>query len=277
MSHRYFTNLLFNLGKLTLVSALLLPCAHAQANSMDTLSAIEQLYQEKQYQSASELGLAKLLEQPWNHDLRFLVADSLQRLGQYDAAIVQFEALEGTAYSQRATLRVNAIRTNTPPAAPIQLTGVSVDSNTESIPIAEPTPVTNKPAQSFSYTLLTPVANSSPHSARQQRIYDLYAAGNYQDAGTEGMQLLSKESSDDELRMNVANSLAWSGRMDLAAVQYRAIGAGRYYNNAQVGLANLYRWRGRDDQSLALYQDVLRSEPDNPSALQGLQLAQRFQ
>jgi hypothetical protein len=50
MSHRYFTNLLFNLGKLTLVSALLLPCAHAQANSMDTLSAIEQLYQEKQYQ-----------------------------------------------------------------------------------------------------------------------------------------------------------------------------------------------------------------------------------
>ena len=116
---------------------------------------------------------------------------------------------------------------------------------------------------------------SPKRSPDQQRIVDLNAAGNYQAAGTEGMALLAKEKPDEALQLIIANSLAWTGRLKEAAPAYQNLTAGKYANDANVGLANVLRWRGRDDQALPLYRKVLDSDPGNEVALEGAALSSR--
>ena len=111
--------------------------------------------------------------------------------------------------------------------------------------------------------------------ASQQRIVDLNAAGDYQAAGTDGMALLAREKADDELQLIVANSLAWTGRPKEAISVYQGLRAGKYADQASVGLASIYRWRGRDDQAIPLYRAVLANDPGNSDALEGLELATR--
>lgn len=257
-----------------MLAALFTPVAGA-APANDT---VEQLYQAQRYEAAASTGLARLLHEPWNHELRFLVADSLQRMGRYDDAAIQFAALEGTPYGERAMLRLNAIRTNSLTASPLLLSSTelsSVPSAPEtaiSSPVTDTKPVT-PPQQT--YTLLTPPVASKTLSPATQRLYDLNAAGEYQTLGSEGLASFAHSTPDDELRLMVANSLAWTGRTKQAEAQYQLVGPGRYKNDAETGLANLYRWRGRDDQALVRYQNVLRDSPKNPAAMQGLTLAKR--
>ncbi len=111
--------------------------------------------------------------------------------------------------------------------------------------------------------------------ASQQRIIDLNAAGDYQAVGTEGLALMAREKPDDELQLIVANSLAWTGRLNEAIPAYQNLRAGPYADQASVGLASIYHWRGRDDQALPLYRAVLANDPGNSSALEGLDLATR--
>ncbi len=256
--------------------ALLLSCnaAYAIDTEYDPNGKVAQLYQAQQYVQAADLGLEQLLSEPWNHTLRFLVADSLQRAGRYDEAATQFSALEGTVYAERAMLRLNALRTNTPPTAAIQLTGI--DPNVGDAATPQPDSAPQPTAKTFSYTLVSPEqVTTSRHSPSQQRIYDLYTSGDYQATGSEGLELFKTETPNDELRLEVANSLAWTGRMDQAESQYKMIGLGRYSNDARIGLANTYRWRGRDDKALPIYQEVLGESPNDAAALQGVKFAQR--
>lgn len=109
----------------------------------------------------------------------------------------------------------------------------------------------------------------------QQRIVDLNAAGDYQSVGTTGLELMAKEKPDDELQLIIANSLAWTGRLKAAIPAYGALTRGKLANEAHVGLANVQRWRGRDDIAKPLYEKVLARQPENPDALEGLELANR--
>ncbi len=111
--------------------------------------------------------------------------------------------------------------------------------------------------------------------ANQQRILDLNAAGDYQAVGTEGLALMVGEKPDDELQLIVANSLAWTGRLKEAIPAYQGLRAGKYADQAAVGLASIYHWGGRDDQAVPLYRAVLANDPGNSSALEGLDLATR--
>ena len=117
--------------------------------------------------------------------------------------------------------------------------------------------------------------DSPKRTPDQQRIVDLNAAGNYQAVGTEGMALLAKEKPDEALQLIIANSLAWTGRLKDAAPAYQGLTAGKYANDANVGLANVLRWRGRDDQALPLYRKVLENDPGNEVALEGAALSSR--
>ena len=108
-----------------------------------------------------------------------------------------------------------------------------------------------------------------------QRIADLSAAGDYKAAGTEGLALMSRDKPDEELQLIVANSLAWTGRLKEAVPAYQGLRTGKYADQAAVGLASIYHWRGRDDQALPLYRAVLANDPGNTSALEGLDLATR--
>ncbi len=118
-------------------------------------------------------------------------------------------------------------------------------------------------------------ADAPKRSPEQQRIMEFNLAGDYQNAGTQGLALLEKEKLDDELQLIIANSLAWTGRLKEAAAAYQGLTKGKFANEANVGLANIHRWRGRDDQAAPLYRNVLASDSANVDAQEGLALAER--
>jgi hypothetical protein len=109
----------------------------------------------------------------------------------------------------------------------------------------------------------------------QQRIADLHTAGNYAQAGTEGLGVLEEEKPDDELRLIIANSLAWSGRLKEATAAYQTITDETLVNDANVGIANVLRWRGMDHLASPIYREILAQRPDHSDALLGLEMAQR--
>ena len=236
------------------------------------------LYKQGQYASAATLGLIELLRAPWDHELRFVVADSLQRSGRLDEAVTQFEALEGTAYSESATLRLNAIR------QPVAWQPSNVESarrpNASPQPSFFVAPVRELPKPSApKQTRVTP--NPSPplttpaRTPAQQHIYDLYATEDYASVATMGLALFAQERPEDQLRLIVSNSLAWTGHLREASQQYKLLTSSSLSQEAMVGLANVYRWRGHDDQALPLYLAVIAADPSNQGAKEGLSLALR--
>lgn len=120
-----------------------------------------------------------------------------------------------------------------------------------------------------------PSVNPLQRSAAQQRVIDANAAGDYATAGREGIAVLANEKPDDELRLIIANSLAWTGKLKEAAPAYLSLTRGPFANEANVGLGNINRWRGRDDQAIPFYHSVLTNNPGNAGALEGLELATR--
>lgn len=269
---------------LVLCAALLL---FSPAHAADPpAGSTQELHQKGQYAAAAARGLAELLSEPWNHELRFMVADSLQRSGRFDDAATQFEALEGTPYAASATLRLNALRRNqparklaSPPAVPRLSDVAQAAPQYQYVPPDSIRPRTLTPESEPRKSVYTLIDTATPtplnRSPAQQKIYDLIATENYHAAGTQGLALLARETPDDELRMIIANSLAWTGRLKEAIQQYQLLMKGKLNKEASVGLANVYRWRGRDDQALPLLRAVLAADPDNAGAKESLELAQR--
>jgi hypothetical protein len=86
---------------------------------------------------------------------------------------------------------------------------------------------------------------------------------------------MAKEKPDDALQLIIANSLAWTSRLDDAVPAYLGLTQGDFANEAHVGLANILRWRGRDHLAAPMYKGVLAIDSNNADALQGLELAER--
>ena len=262
---------------LALCTALFLfgPACAADTAEAAGAGALE-LYQQAQYTQAAAQGLTELLREPWNHSLRFMVADSLQRSGKFDDARVQFQALEGTPYATSAALRLNALRSAasvppspTPAAAKPTVTRQIVARSQDQQSPEEP--------KTEVQTLAPPKAppRSAARSLTQHHFYDMYNAEDYQAVSTEGMALLARETPDDGLRLIIANSLAWTGQLKEAGQQYQALLKGQVSKDANVGLANVYRWSGREDQALPLLRSVLTIDPNHAGAKEGLELVQR--
>ena len=104
-------------------------------------------------------------------------------------------------------------------------------------------------------------------------VLERYQAGDYSAAARLGLPRV--EQGSQALRFAVANSLAWTGRYDEAATQYRALFDTPYDARARVGLANVMRWRGQAHLAEPYYQEVLAREPANAEAIEGLALAGR--
>lgn len=85
------------------------PAACANAQSAAAGTAPTDLYRQGNYEAAATRGLRDLLAQPWNHQLRLIVADSLQRIGRHEEAKAQLEALEGTPLAAAAKTRLRAL------------------------------------------------------------------------------------------------------------------------------------------------------------------------
>lgn len=113
-------------------------------------SAAFELYKEAKYDAAAARGLSDLLVQPWNHELRLLVADSLQRIGKVAEAKIQLETLDGTSVAKEAKSRLSALEKpalNMVASAPVSPPVVVVTPIVVPVPAAESLPVAILPIQ----------------------------------------------------------------------------------------------------------------------------------
>ena len=329
--------------------ALLLFGASSDLKASVDLGEMAALRAADRHAAAADLGLKGVLEQPWDHSLRYLVADSLERAGRLDEAAAQFSALQGTPLQGAAQGRLAALAGRTasrPAAAPVDAAPARVaiparpapapampqavtppprtmPAATASAPVNQtarvatpPTtatppgslagprrlgsPATAAPAQPRTLAAPPPAATTATTANTQprrlgapaslaapagrpaarppaaapatptQRIDALYAKGDYSEAGAEGLALLEKAPIDAELHLKVANSLAWSGKLQAGQAQYRALFDSKVDRDARLGLANTQRWNGRFDLAMAGYQTVLDRHPDDSDALEGM-------
>jgi hypothetical protein len=108
-----------------------------------------------------------------------------------------------------------------------------------------------------------------------KRLADLYAKGQYRTVGTDGLALLTKEKFDDQLRLYIANSLAWTSRLKDADKVYDSLKGTAYAKDALLGQANLNRWQQKLNTAEPLYREVLKTDPKNKDAIEGLELSER--
>lgn len=120
-----------------------------------------------------------------------------------------------------------------------------------------------------------PVAAVQADDARFDTLAALYADGNYSRVAREGLALLLQQPWNHELRLKVANSLAWTGQEEAALVQYETLLNTGLGQQAALGIANIRRWNGRPDKAVALYQQALNANPQDREATEGLALARR--
>jgi tetratricopeptide (TPR) repeat protein len=267
-----------------------LPCF---AQDAAPIGQVEQWYRAGQFQQAAEQGLQDLLLEPWNHELRFIVADSLQRIGQVAEATIQFEALDGTPLASSAALRLNSLRGATKKSASALLSALSPalspnmaanvssgfpNGTTRAVVTpppqpAEPTPQVNPKSRPVS--TLRERVQLPPKSPALAQIEALFEKGDYDAVGREGLAVLAQDKNNHELRLKVANSLSWTGFLQEAVVQYQLLLTSPVAQDARIGLANSYRWLGQNADALPLYKEVLATAPQNQGALEGVRLAQR--
>lgn len=112
-------------------------------------------------------------------------------------------------------------------------------------------------------------------SPDQLRLVELSAIGDYQAVGSQGLVLMVNAKLDDELQLMIANSLAWTGRLKEAMSIYQVLTKGEFAKDANIGMANIQRWSGRDDQAAPIFRSVLAIDPGNADALEGLALSER--
>ncbi len=112
--------------------------------------------------------------------------------------------------------------------------------------------------------------------ARFAEVEQLYADVKHEAAGTLGLALINQGGKpNDDLRLKIANSLAWTGRLNEAYGQYELLLNGRFDAEARLALANAVRWRGRADLAKPMYSQVLALDPSNTGAREGLESGER--
>lgn len=130
-----------------------------------------------------------------------------------------------------------------------------------------------------SMTLNAAAQAAQPGQAEQspstEQIMQMYSAGNYKAFAKAGSERLRAEPDNTELRLNVANSYAWTGQYPQAIENYKALQGTDKADRANIGMANVYRWNGVPGLAAPLYQQVLAKEPADKDAAEGLAYAMR--
>jgi hypothetical protein len=104
----------------------------------------------------------------------------------------------------------------------------------------------------------------------------LYNDGKHEQAGTLGLRLIqggAKPSND--VRLKIANSLAWTGRLKESYPQYELLLGTDLDAQARLALANSERWRDRADKALPMYNQILALDPSNVGAREGIEYGSR--
>jgi tetratricopeptide (TPR) repeat protein len=109
-----------------------------------------------------------------------------------------------------------------------------------------------------------------------QEFKTLYDTGSYRASLIPGAKALSLAPDDNQLRLELANALAWTGRYDAAVAQYeRLLPDKSFESRARVGLAGILRWRGAPQVALPLIQEAAKQDPQNKDVETSLMQTQR--
>jgi hypothetical protein len=108
-----------------------------------------------------------------------------------------------------------------------------------------------------------------------EAISQAFDRGDYRSVAVQGARALAADPKQDRLRMQVANSLAWTGRYDAAIVQYEKLVGTEFERDAQVGIGNIMRWRGRPEVAQTYFQQVLAKQPTHGEANKAMALLSR--
>jgi tetratricopeptide (TPR) repeat protein len=118
--------------------------------------------------------------------------------------------------------------------------------------------------------------NSFAQSTPLEEFQTLYQSGSYRAALVPGSKALSLNPHDNDLRLKLANTMAWTGRYDAAVVQYeRLLNDQNFEARARVGLSNMLRWRGAPQVALPMLQQAAKQDPQNKDVVEGLKQTQR--
>lgn len=119
-----------------------------------------------------------------------------------------------------------------------------------------------------------PVApTAAKRSVVAERVMTRYRDGDYEGVVALGPGLLGDNPQDHELRLALANSMAWTGRYASALAQYRALASTPFANQAEVGAAYIDLWRQRPFYALPAFERVLAREPGSRDASEGVSRA----
>lgn len=257
------------LGSVILCLVLLLSAQSAKAVDVSVL----ELYQQGQFETAATRGLIQLLVEPWNHSLRFVVADSLQRGGRYDDAVIQFQALEGTPYAQSATLRLNVLRSLqrapklAPPAPTLMVTAQKIVAPTPT-PTPTPTPAvtpeaTPAPAPPLTKVEVQPVVAEvavpppSHPALAQDHLCGAQSAQNPGPVTAQEAAMLAREIGVDALSLAITNDLSANGQQDRGSPQNHLQLPVQESAGSGPGSANASRRGEGEDPALPQLRSVL--------------------
>lgn len=106
-------------------------------------------------------------------------------------------------------------------------------------------------------------AGSPPPISPASQAYD---EARYAEAGQLGLVELQTRPGDHDLRLKVANALAWTGDYARAVPLYEALAGTRLANAGRLGLANIQLWNGQPQRAAPLLRQVVAAEPDHSEA-----------
>jgi tetratricopeptide (TPR) repeat protein len=122
---------------------------------------------------------------------------------------------------------------------------------------------------------LEEAARALAHEREAAPAMERYQAGDYARAAALGEEVLRRTPDTHDLRLAVANSLAWTGRYGAAIEHYRKLLGTPYEARGRLGIADALRWRGRSDLAEPHYREALELDPASEDARKGLALAAR--
>lgn len=103
-----------------------------------------------------------------------------------------------------------------------------------------------------------------------ERLMQRYDNGDYDGVASDGLAALDRVPENLDFRLAVANSLAWTGKLKPGIQQYERLLGTRLDQEARVGIASIQSWRERPHLSKPMFEQVLKENPDNKEAQEGL-------
>lgn len=129
-------------------------------------------------------------------------------------------------------------------------------------------PAASEPAAQAASAPLAPSAPAAPVEVVEavSPATQAYDEARYAEAGQLGLAELQARPNDHELRLKVANALAWSGDTVRAVPLYEALVGTRLASAGRLGLANIQLWNGQPQRAAPVLRQIVAAEADNADA-----------